>query len=484
MAPAVIEEEWAPLDVPAEPPQLTTQMAELLPPPLCEDALALEFSRRHSKDWRYVDDWHQWLGWDGKRWAKEGTLQIFDLARKVCREVDARNAKSDGTTRGVKAATVASVERLARTDRRHASSSDRWDMDLWVLNTPAGIVDLKTGNTSPHDRTRMMSKITTATPRGDCPIWDAFLRDVTDGDDELSHYLARVAGYALTGVTTEHALFFFYGTGGNGKSIFLSTLAAIMGDYGTVAPMDTFLASKHLQHPTDIAGLRGSRLVTAGEVERGRRWAEAKIREITGGTPVKARLMRQDFFEFTPQFKLLCAGNNKPSIGDVDEAMRRRMHLIPFTVTIPAAKRDQGLAEKLLAERDGIMAWAVRGCLEWQADGLMPPPVVLAATKEYLESEDTMSRWVTECCTIDTAARADSASLFASWKVWTELNGEYPGSTKKFTQDLQKRGYKMWRLSGKTGILGLEIKGNYVQDDFNESGENDPNGTAQEPPEG
>lgn len=441
-------------------------IADILPPPLCEDALALEFSRVHGNDWRYVSGWSRWMGWDGKRWAKEDTLQVFDLARRVCRDVDARNAKNDGTTRGVKAATVANVERLARADRRHASKSDQWDNDLWTLNTPGGIVDLRTGGIRPHDRTRLMSKITAATPQGLCPVWDSFLRDVTDGDDELAHYLARVAGYALTGVTTEHALFFFYGTGGNGKSIFLSTLAAILGDYSTTAAMDTFLASKSDRHPTDLAGLQGARAVTCGEVEQGRRWAEAKVKEITGGGKISARLMRQDFFEFTPQFKLLAAGNNKPAIFDVDQGIRRRMHLIPFTVTIPADKRDPDLAVKLLAEADGIMAWALRGCMEWQADGLTPPSIVVSATEEYLSGEDSIARWIHECCIKSPQAKTLSATLFASWKTWAELNGEFVGSAKKFGQSLQKHGLKPYRTNSNSGFAGICMKGEAVQEDM------------------
>jgi P4 family phage/plasmid primase-like protien len=194
----------------------------------------------------------------------------------------------------------------------------------------------------------------------------------------LGHYSAasNAGSEAATGVTSEHALFFLYGTGANGKSVFVNTVAAILGAYATNAPMDTFMAVHGERHPTDMAGLRGARLVTSIETEQGRRWAESRLKALTGGDKISARFMRQDFFEFIPQFKLVVAGNHKPSIRTIDEAMRRRLHLVPFTVTIPSKRRDRTLPERLLAERDGILAWAVQGCLEWQRIGLQPPPAV------------------------------------------------------------------------------------------------------------
>jgi putative DNA primase/helicase len=186
-------------------------------------------------------------------------------------------------------------------------------------------------------------------------------------------YLQRAVGYALTGLTQEHALFFAYGTGANGKSVLLSTAAGLLGDYHKTAPIETFTASNSDRHPTDLASLRGARLVTATETEEGRRWAEARIKQLTGGDTISARFMRQDFFEFAPSFKLFIAGNHKPSLRSVDEAIRRRFHLVPFAVTIPSEERDSDLAEKLKDEWPGILAWLIEGCLEWQTEGLRRP---------------------------------------------------------------------------------------------------------------
>jgi putative DNA primase/helicase len=262
-------------------------------------------------------------------------------------------------------------------------------------------------------------------PGGDCPRWLQFLDEITAGDTELQAYLRRVAGYCLTGITTEHVLFFCYGTGANGKSVFVNTLAGIWGDYAVVAPMETFTASKTDHHPTDLAMLRGARLVIAHETEAGRRWAESKIKTLTGGDRVAARFMRQDFFEFVRQFKLLIAGNHKPGLRGVDEAIRRRLHLIPFNVTIPESQRDPQLFDKLKPEWGGILQWAVDGCLEWQRTGLAPPAAVRKAIADYLAS--------------------DAA-------------GERPGTQKEFFAVLETRGFEQLTLHGNRMFRRLALK--------------------------
>jgi putative DNA primase/helicase len=431
-----------------------------LPPGFTEDALALGFTRRHADDWRYLAAWGQWLCWTGTHWQHETTLKAFDLARLVCRGAAASCRNPKIAAKISSAGTVAAVERLARADRRHAATSDEWDQDLWALNTPGGVVDLRTGALLPHDRVHRMTKIATATPQGDCPTWRQFLATVAGNDPQLQAYLARVIGYALTGVTVEHALFFLYGTGANGKSVFVNTIAAILGDYATNAAMDTFMATQGERHPTDMASLRGARLVTSIETEQGRRWAESRLKSLTGGDKISARFMRQDFFEFTPQFKLVVAGNHKPAIRTIDEAMRRRLHLIPFTVTIPPKERDKTLPERLLAERDGILAWAVQGCLEWQRNGLEPPTAVMAATEEYFAAEDALGRWLEECCLVGPNHTETSADLFAGWKAWAEANGEYAGSQRRFSDLMLARGFDKWRDpdTDRRGLRGLALR--------------------------
>lgn len=431
---------------------------EAVPPGFTDDALALEFTQAHAGDWRYVAAWGHWLHWDGNCWRKEATLKAYDLARLICRAAAARCLKPKIAAKVASAATVAAVERLARADRRHAATAEQWDSDPWLLNTPGGVVDLRTGDLKAHARESYLTKIAASAPAAaeQRPTrWLAFLNDVTRGDAEMQSYLARMAGYAMTGVTTEHALFFFYGTGANGKSVFLNTLAAVFGDYATNAPMDTFIETRSDRHPTDLAGLRGARLVTSIEIEKGRRWAEAKIKSLTGGDKIAARFMRQDFFEYRPQFKLLIAGNHKPSIRDVDEAMRRRLHLVPFTVTIARERRDRTLPERLLEERAAILRWAIEGCLEWQRTGLRPPASVVSATEEYFESEDALGRWIEEACSVGPNKSAKTTELFTAWKNWAEQTGEFVGSLKKFSQDLEARRFRKIPGARNAGFIGL-----------------------------
>ena len=302
------------------------------------------------------------------------------------------------------------------------------------------------------------TKITAVAPDGDCPTWKSFLQRVTGNDDGLIAFLRRACGYALTGVTREHALFFVYGTGANGKSVFINTAAGILADYHKTAPIETFVASNSERHPTDLAGLRGARLVTATETEEGRRWAESKIKTLTGGDKISARFMRQDFFEFTPNFKLLIAGNHKPGVRSVDEAIRRRLHLIPFKVTIPAAERDHGLTEALKAEWPAILRWMIQGCLEWQAVGLRPPKVVTDATAAYLEAEDAFAAWIDDCYVRDPQAWTASAALFTSWSEWAEKAGEHVGTQKSLSQVLEARGFTYKHRRNGRGFLGLRVR--------------------------
>ena len=329
------------------------------------------------------------------------------------------------------------------------------------------MVDLRTGQTRPHKPTDYMTKMTAVTPDADCPcpLWLDFLATITAGDAELQAYLKRMAGYCLTGSIREHALFFAFGTGGNGKGVFLNCLTAILAAYAAVASMETFTASQGDRHPTDLAMLRGARLVTAQETEEGRRWAESRIKALTGGDPITARFMRQDFFTFEPVFKLLIAGNHRPGLRGVDEAIRRRMNLLPFTVTIPASDRDPELPEKLRKEWPGILAWAVAGCLEWREDGLSAPAAVTDATADYLDTEDGLGVWLAECCIPDpdvNAAPFPSSLLYSSWRTWAEQAGEFVGSQKRFTQAMVSKGYQSERITkdpdrGKMGLRGVRF---------------------------
>jgi putative DNA primase/helicase len=433
--------------------------AETRSPAGSEDALALEFARQHALDWRYVANWGRWMSWRGDRWCFDDRMQCRELVRTICRAAAAvLPDKKQATAKAITSnKTVAAVEHLARSDARIAMSADQWDCDPWLLATPGGCVDLRTGATRPAARSDFLTKRATATPSGDCPLWLRFLSRVTGGDLPLMQFLQRLAGYALTGITREHALFFLYGTGTNGKGTFINTLTGILGDYATVAGMDTFIATPGEKHSTDLAMLRGARLVSAQETEEGRRWAEAKLKALTGGDPITARFMRQDNFTFIPQFKLVIAGNHKPALRNIDPAMRRRFHLVPFTQTIPESEVDRHFPEKLRAEWGGILKWAVDGCRAWLDKGLLAPPSVRKATDEYFVGEDSFSRWIEECCVIKPTQSDTSAALWQSWSAWCERNGEYAGSQRVLSEKLIAKGFTPTRDNKARGFSGIGV---------------------------
>ena len=425
-----------------------------------EDDLALTFTATNA-DLRYVGKWGKWFQYADGRWQEDDVLSVFDRARKLCRAVSAEiDAKETGLLRALKAAkTRAAIENMARSDPRHAATVDQWDCNLTASNTPGGTCDLQEGIVREHRAEDYITKTTAVAPDiADCPLWLQFLHRVTAGDVELQRYLQRVAGYCLTGVTTEHVLFFLYGCGANGKTTFTNTLLGIWGDYAQVAQMETFTENKNDRHPTELAALRGARLVVASETEVGKRWAESRIKALTGGEPIRARFMHCDEFEYIPQFKLLIQGNHKPALRAVDEAIRRRFNLVPFTVTIPPQERDAKLAEKLRLEWPQILQWAINGCAAWHREGLNPPVAVRQATEEYLSAEDAIATWIAERVIVSPQAGTTRTSLlYQDYKVWTERTGEHSGSQKRFSQDLKDRGFTIRESHGKV-IDGIALR--------------------------
>jgi putative DNA primase/helicase len=427
--------------------------------PLNQDALAQDFADAHCDVLRYVPEWGRWYRFDGTCWRKDTTLAAVDLVRDMVR------ARADAVQRtGIKsAANIYAVEKLARSDRRIAAAPEQWDADPWLITAGGATYDLRTGegrNADPEDHITKSAGCPIAPTGTPHPIWAAFLERVLP-DLEVRDFLQRYAGYCLTGCTSEHAFAFCYGTGANGKSTFINTIAKAFGDYAATAVMSAFLASQGEQHPTDLAGLHGARLVVAQEVQSGRSWDESKIKAITGGDPITARFMRQDFFSYMPTFKLLIAGNHKPRIGSVDEAMRRRLLIIPFAVQVPLLERDHALMDKLELELPAILRWAMDGCMRWQAMGLSPPASVLAATNDYFGEQDIVGQWI-EDCTQDAGPRAftRTSALFASWRTWCEERNLKPGSTMRLMAALVERGYARGRepSTGQKGLIGIAIK--------------------------
>ena len=415
-----------------------------------DDRIADVFAEEHRDDLRYVAVWGKWFEWTGKVWREDETLRSFDLVRKTC--------KAQGVERTGMSKLVYAVNTLARADRKIAATIEQWDTDLMLLNTPGGIVDLRDGSLRKSDPRAFCTKITAVAPRGNCPLFLEFLTKIMSGDEEMVAFIQRVLGYCLTGNTSEQAIFFNYGGGQNGKSVLMSTVSSILKDYCVAAPIETFTESKNERHPTEIARMRGARLVTATETEAGRHWAESRLKELTGGEKIPARFMNQNFFEYVPQFKPVINGNHKPRLRSVGDAMRRRVHLLPFAVKITDEERDRHLVEKLKAEWPGILAWMIEGCLLWQKIGLAPPEAVTKATDDYFAGEDSYANWIADCCEKITGFVTPSNILFSSWKAWAEKGGQHVGNNSQFREEMQRLGI-VWKR-GKTGnyYRGLRVR--------------------------
>lgn len=422
-----------------------------------EDALSLIFEDKYKDSLRYDHTRKAWYGWNGTYWQLDETGRAYELIRKICRNA----AKDTGPKEAFylkKASTASAVNKFAQNAQHMAVTHKIWDADDFLLGTPGGVVDLKTGQLMPGKRDCYITKITSVTPadKSDAPLWFKFLNEATNEKKDLQRFMQQICGMCLTGCTREHVLFFVYGDGGNGKSVFIGVISNILGHYSITAAMETFSESKTDRHRTELAVLNGARLVTVSETEEGRAWAEGKIKSFTGGDVIRANFMRCDTFEFKPKAKLIIVGNHKPELRNVDDAMRRRINIIPFTHK--PKEVDEKLPEKLQAEYPAILRWMIEGCLDWQNNGLQRPLCVTEATQEYFDSQDIFGQWLDECCTTD-AYSGTSATLFGSWKKYAEENGLHAGTQKSFAGEMGKRGFKRIRdTKGKRAFEGISIK--------------------------
>ncbi len=420
---------------------------------------------------RYVPASNKWYVWNGGRWEPDAVLLADHLIGKVLQRIasklmrsgvsprdQAKNAAAAGKL--CSAPTHRNVRHVLRSDPRITATPDAFDFNHWILNTPGGMVDLVTGDIVAHDPNELCSRITRVAPDADmlCPEWKRFLVEATGHDTHLQLYMQRLAGYALTGSIEEQMLAFVWGSGGNGKGTWLNTIMEVMHDYAVAASMDTFTSSKYDKHSSDIAGLAGARLVSAIETEHGKRWDEQRVKSLTGGDPIRAHFMRQDYFTYLPQFTLIFAGNHKPEIRSIDAAIKRRFHLVPFTIT--PKQIDGRLRDKLREEYPAILHWCIEGCLAWQQQGLNPPEAVRAATHEYFADEDPIQRWIDEVCVRDAQYTTPMLTLFRSWEDWAGARGEHVGNVKRLSQILLTKKYErvLEKKTRRSAFEGLAVR--------------------------
>jgi putative DNA primase/helicase len=375
-----------------------------------------------------------WLVWNGKCWledrkgvavqglAKATAIAIFDEIKSAAdRDAMMRHAKRSQSKNAIEAMVI-----LARSEPGIPAELTDFDADPMLFNVANGTIDLRTGGLRPHDRNDLLSRVATIhhSQDAECPLWDAFLRRVLGGSDELYAYARRLVGYLLTGKTSEQVLHFLFGLGANGKSVFCEIIESLLGDYAIVVSPELVMLRRHGGIPNDIARLRGVRVAMMNETSQGCRFDEAKLKDLTGGDTLTGRFLHAEFFDFTPTHKLIIRGNHKPMINGTDEGIWRRLRLVPFVVTIPANEQDQQLVEKLRGELPGILRWAVAGSLEWQRDGLQAPAPILDAVRQYREESDTLGRFISEHCQTSRLAQVKSSAFYQRYQQYAEQAGE------------------------------------------------------------
>ena len=423
---------------------------------LSEAALSDAFVETVSRGtMRWVQEWGQWMLWTETVWRPDRTVYVYDKVRHFLEhrveldKLEGGQAKTLG-----KASTIAAVERLARAHRPVAATPDEWDVDPWLLNTPAGVFDLNAFQLLEHRPERLMTKLTRGSPRGGhqwqelAKRWVGFLDELTDGDDHVFEYLQRLAGYGATGSSRDHTLPFLLGPGGNGKGTFVDSVAWALGDYAVEMPENFLAEQAGERHPTELADLQGARFAVCQETGAGSAWNESRLKALTGGDQIRARRMRQDFVQFDPTHTIVVVGNNPPALRSVDYAIKRRLHVVPLNHRIP--KPDQRMREILKAEADGILMWILEGTRKWLTEGLAPPVTVRTASDSYFASQDPLGEWLEANCLTGPEHRDEPTQLLFDYKNFCGRVGHTPLGPRRFGDELEKRGFRRSKETGGT----------------------------------
>lgn len=412
-------------------------------------------------DVRYVHVWNSWLVFDGQRLKRDESGEMMRRAKAVAQQLfmeslelepgsDRRKQLTKHALRSSNYNGLRSMVAAAESEAGVPVAPQELDADPWLFNCRNGVIDVRTLEIRPAGPEQLITKVSPAAydPTVECPTWLAFLDRILDRDPELIEFARRAIGYTLTGHTTEQVLFLLHGGGANGKTTLLETVRHIAGDYASQVPADSLMATRMGGGiPNDLARLPGARFVSAVETDEGRRLAEGLVKRITGGDTITARFLHAEWFDFRPQFTLWLAANHLPTIHGTDDAIWRRIRLIPFNVQIPEAERDPRLDAKLKAEADGILTWALEGARRWATEGLTQPAAVIRSTRTYRAEQDTLGDFLAERCHLAEGAWATVGQTFDAYIAWCGANGERARSNRWLTQQLQARGIGRGQLT-------------------------------------
>ena len=414
---------------------------------------AERFVAQHGDNVRYNHTARHWLLWTGTHWRCDDAGAVRELAKQTARRIYAEAAQSANSGQDARAAVLSrwagasagerrlgAMVNMAATDPAVAVTAAQLNRGDLLLNVQNGTINLATGELRPHDQADLLTYALPVAydPAATCPTGDRFLARGAPG---LAVYLARAVGYTLSGTAVEQCLLFLYGRGANGKTTFIETIAALMGDLAHKARAAALMAEAAERIPNEIAVLAGKRFVVASELADGGRLNEGLVKDLTGNDAISARFLYGEPFTFRPSFVLWLYGNHRPVIVGTDEGIWRRVHLVPFTVQIPPAERDPALPAKLRAELPGILAWAVRGWRAHQQHGLGTPEAVTAATADYRAESDVLGHFIAEKCVVGPTTSARANELYSAYAEWAEASGLRPLSSVKFAVALAERGF-------------------------------------------
>jgi len=419
------------------------------------------------KDLRFCEIIQTWFLWNGEQWRPDEINEVRTLAHEISNILlmEATHMRDEEKQEKVKRHALSSQSHSRISGMIEEAKAllpivpQDMDKDLHLFNCGGGTIDLRAGEVREHRREDMITRIAPVIydPAATCPLWIKFLHEIMLGNIRMIRFLQKMVGYALTGYTSEQCIFVLHGTGCNGKSTFVSTLKHLFGNYAVQTSPETFMVKREQGIPSDLARLRGVRLVVAAETDQGRRLSESLIKQISGGDAISARELFGKWFEFVPAMKFWLVTNHKPVIRGTDQAIWRRIRLIPFNYTVPENLKDEALPEKLLAELSGILNWAIEGCLAWQTEGLGIPEEVREATCEYREEMDLLGGFMSERCILNPNYKTAASELYAHYKAWCQENNEEPVTSNLFGRLLTERGLS--KRKDTTGAKRVIYKG-------------------------
>jgi P4 family phage/plasmid primase-like protien len=425
---------------------------------------------KYGANLKYNNTDGNWYRWNGTCWLKDEKNHVFEYTKLIVDElkiVDFNSPSANDQVRHFKKSgdrsRLTSMLALAETVPGISKLTTDFDQDHYKINLQNVVYDLKTDTTKPHDRELLQTKLMPIDyePDAQCPKWIEFLEDVTDKNYELISFIQRALGLTLCGDGLEEILFFAFGTGKNGKSIFFNVITSLFGSYFMKAPTSMIIMKKADGIPNDIAMLPGARLVVPGEIEEGKRLDEAVVKDLTGNDVISARFLHKEFFKFKPTHTLWLYGNHKPLIRGSDEGIWRRICLIPFKVTIaPEKRRDPSdLVDDILTEKSGILNWMLDGWADYTQKGLQQPSIVTHESSRYRTDQDILGLFFEDVCLDDPSTHVVATEIYEMYEFWCKENREHPIKNRTFYAKIEERGYEKGILpKGRTRIFkGLDL---------------------------